>query len=56
MSLIHSAELNGANAFDYLVALQRHKDQVAKKPSDWLPWNYTLAKSAAGPEPPSCCS
>ena len=27
MSLIHTAELNGVNPFDYLVALQRHHER-----------------------------
>ena len=49
MSLIHTAELNGANPFDYLVALMRHPSEVATAPSHWLPWNYraTLATRAA---------
>ncbi len=59
LSLIHTAELNGANAFDYLVALQRYAPQVAATPSDWMPWNYTAArdrlaeKPAANESPPS---
>jgi transposase len=40
MSLIYTAELAGANAFDYLNGLQLHPDQVALSPSDWMPWNY----------------
>jgi len=54
MSLIHTAELNGVNAFDYLVALLRHPAQLAASPAQWLPWNYhtTLARSSAGPDPP----
>jgi len=40
MSLIHTAELNGANPFDYLTELQRHSDQLARAPAGWLPWNY----------------
>ena len=53
MSLIHTAELNGANPFDYLVALLRHPQPVAKEPSQWLPWNYrdTLAVLTASPQP-----
>lgn len=45
MSLIHTAELNGIAPFDYLVALQRHHEAVARAPRAWLPWNYqeTLA-------------
>jgi transposase len=54
MSLIHTAELNGADPFDYLVALQRHHDDVAKNPADWMPWNYkdALARLTHGPSPP----
>lgn len=46
MSLISTAELNGANPFDYLVQLQRHADDVANSPEEWMPWNYldTLAR------------
>ncbi len=40
MSLIHTAELNKANPFDYLVELLRHAGEVAKNPAAWLPWNY----------------
>jgi len=46
MSLIHTAELNGANPFEYLVALLRNSDDVLKKPGAWLPWNYTSATTA----------
>ena len=45
MSLIHTAELNGQNPFDYLVALQRNHDQVSADPSAWMPWNYLEAMS-----------
>jgi transposase len=46
MSLIHTCELNDANPFDYLTELQRHADELAAHPADWMPWNYrdTLAK------------
>jgi len=40
ISLIHTAELNGIPPFAYLVALQRHHQDVALAPSEWLPWNY----------------
>lgn len=39
MTLIYSSELSGVDSFDYLVALQRHSDEVAKSPGDWMPWN-----------------
>jgi hypothetical protein len=40
MSLIHTAELNAAAPFDYLIALLRHPDEVCASPGDWMPWNY----------------
>jgi transposase len=54
MSFIHTAELCGAPPFDYLVALQRHHDQVAEHPADWMPWNYheALARLTSDTEPP----
>lgn len=47
MSLIYTAELCGANPFEYLVALQRHASAVAEHPDQWMPWNYTAALAAA---------
>jgi hypothetical protein len=54
MSLIHNAELNGVAPFEYLVALQRHADQVRASPGDWTPWSYqaALACHTASPGPP----
>jgi hypothetical protein len=55
MSLIYTAELCGANPFEYLVALQRHANGVAEHPGEWMPWNYREAcsrleaKGAASP-------
>ncbi|HUI55459.1 MAG TPA: IS66 family transposase [Bryobacteraceae bacterium] len=48
MSLIHTCELNGVNAFDYLTELQRHAGELKQRPSEWMPWNYreTLARLA----------
>lgn len=40
MSLIHTAELAGINAFEYLCALQRHAEDVSVNPERWMPWNY----------------
>ncbi len=50
MSLIHTAELCGADPFDYLCELQRNMERVAESPGQWLPWNYrqTLAKITDG--------
>ena len=48
MSLIHTCELCGANPFDYLTELQRHAQELAANPVDWMPWNYqqTLGTAA----------
>jgi len=43
MSLIHTAELNGTNAFHYLTELLRHAKQVAEDAEAWMPWNYRQA-------------
>jgi transposase len=53
MSLIHTAELNGVAPFEYLVALQRHHQEVARNPDAWLPWTYeaTLTKLQARARP-----
>jgi transposase len=40
MSLIHTAELCGANPFDYLTQLQRHSGEMKENPSQWMAWNY----------------
>lgn len=48
MSLIHTCELNGVNAFNYLTELQRHAEELKRNPSKWMPWNYreTLTRLA----------
>ena len=40
MSLIHTCELCGVNAFEYLQALQTHVEDGLAHPAQWLPWNY----------------
>jgi hypothetical protein len=40
MSLIHTCELNGADAFDYLTQLQGHARELRARPKEWLPWTY----------------
>lgn len=40
MSLIHSAELNGVEPFDYLIELLKHAEDVKQEPGRWLPWTY----------------
>lgn len=40
MSAIHTCELNGVNAFAYLIELHRHADALKETPGAWLPWTY----------------
>jgi transposase len=40
MSLIHTCELCGANAFHYLTELQKHAAELASNPARWMPWNF----------------
>jgi hypothetical protein len=40
ISLIYTCQLAGVNPFDYLNELQRHRNEVAANPSEWMPWNY----------------
>jgi transposase len=40
MSLIHTCELCGANAFDYLTELQKRAGELILNPAAWMPWNY----------------
>lgn len=47
MSLIHTCELCGADAFHYLTELERHAQDVAAAPSQWMPWNYRQPSSAS---------
>jgi transposase len=49
MSLIHTAELNGVNPFDYLAELLRHVRQVRENAEAWMPWTYqaTLSRLSA---------
>jgi ribosomal protein S27AE len=47
MTLIHTCQLCGANSFDYMIELQRHAQELAAQPAEWMPWNYreTLAQT-----------
>ncbi len=40
MTLIHTAELHGVNAFEYLTTLLRHARDLADDPGAWLPWTF----------------
>jgi hypothetical protein len=48
MSLIHTCELCGANAFDYLTELERHAKDLSSNPQDWMPWNYRETSPSKG--------
>ncbi len=52
MSLIHTCELNEINPFDYLIELQKHAEELAQHPADWMPWNYRQALQPAGTSHP----
>jgi hypothetical protein len=41
MSVIETCVLNKINPYNYLVAIQEHKEQVLYNSKLWLPWNYT---------------
>jgi transposase len=40
ISIIATAYRADINVFDYLLFLQKNKEEVKKKPHLWLPWNY----------------
>jgi hypothetical protein len=48
MSLIHTCELNDANPFEYVTALQKHAAELAQNPAAWMPWNYRETLQQAG--------
>lgn len=49
MSLIHTCELNGVNAFVYLTELQRHPVGIRATPGLWMPWNYEAQLNSPAP-------
>jgi len=52
MSLIHTCQLCSVNSFDYLIELQRHAQELAARPTEWMPWSYreTLARTVNHPD------
>ncbi|MDX2051799.1 MAG: IS66 family transposase [Polyangiaceae bacterium] len=46
-SIIHTAELNGENPWEYLTVIQRNAAAVRLNPSQWLPWNYKQTAASA---------
>jgi transposase len=55
MSLIHTCQLAGVSAFDYLTKLKIHAAQLPRNPEQWMPWNYrdTLESQNSAPLPGS---
>jgi transposase len=54
LSLLHTRELNGVNPFEFLIELQKHAEELAKHPADWMPWNYRQAlQQASTSQPPA---
>ncbi len=55
MSLIHTCQLAGASAFDYVTELQIHAAELSRNPQEWMPWNYrdTLQPQNSAPCPDS---
>jgi len=49
MSLIHTCQLNGINALDYLQTLTEHADKLTATPQQWLPWTYRDTIAALAP-------
>ena len=46
MSLIYTCQFCEADPFDYLTELQRHAEDLAAHPENWMPWNYRAELSA----------
>ena len=46
MSIIETCRRNGANPFDYLMAVVRNESRMEADPGAWMPWNYL--KTEAG--------
>lgn len=47
MTLIYTAELDGAASFDYLTQLLKHPEEVRRGPHEWMPWNYQATVAGA---------
>jgi transposase len=47
MSVIETCVLNEVNPYDYLMALQEHKEKVLGDPRQWLPWHYEEATATS---------
>ena len=40
MSVIETCVMNNANPFDYLVEIQKNRENLKSNPENWMPWNY----------------
>ncbi|MHB2008951.1 MAG: hypothetical protein ACYCOX_12995 [Acidobacteriaceae bacterium] len=50
MTLIHTCQLHGVNAFEYLTELQKHARELAAHLLEWMPWNYrAMLNKESGP-------
>ena len=49
MSLIYTCQLSDVNPFDYLTALLRNFDQLAREPAQWMPWSYSETLASLAP-------
>jgi len=53
MSLIYTCQLSDVNPFDYLTALLRNADSLAREPAQWMPWNYSETLAGLAPSSPA---
>jgi hypothetical protein len=55
MSLIHTCQLAGISAFDYVTELKIRAAELSRNPEQWMPWNYrhTLESRNSAPLPAS---
>ncbi len=49
MSFIHTCDLMGVNALEYLTTLLRNGPKLAADPGRWMPWNYKQTLSEIPP-------
>ena len=49
MSFIHTCNLMGVNAFEYITVLLRNADKLATDPGRWMPWSYKQTLSEMPP-------
>ena len=53
MTVIETCRANGANPFDYVLAVVRNPDAIRADPGRWMPWNYHQAREPKGPPAPA---